>query len=159
MYLTNSTGCPRDSCPILLCKSPNMADAVTGWTDNPNMRGTLDIIFSCLSTIVLCVWSVQHLNVPSKHDRGITIRKCQWAVLNILTPEFLFMIAINEALNTYRAMSIFRQHMTDYPDAMGGWSIEEQGLLEQLLTARDRIRPRIKAAFSRFGRMVLTIFR
>ena len=128
-----------------------MADTMTGWTDNPNTRGTLDIIFSCLSTIILCVWSVQHLNVPCESDRDITIRKLQWVIFNILAPEFLLYLAIEEVNQTYRDMCIFRQRLADHPETMGGWSIEEQGLLEQLLTSCDGIGPRIRAIFSHLG--------
>ncbi|KAJ9294246.1 hypothetical protein DTO271G3_7108 [Paecilomyces variotii] len=37
---------------------------ITHYVSGPNTRGTLDIIWSSLSILVLCVWSIQHLNLP-----------------------------------------------------------------------------------------------
>src|SRR5947207_12765393 len=31
-------------------------------------RGTLDILWSCLFTIIACTWTVQHLNVPEQRE-------------------------------------------------------------------------------------------
>ena len=30
------------------------------------IRGTIDILWSCLFTIIACTWTVQHLNVPEQ---------------------------------------------------------------------------------------------
>ena len=136
-----------------------MVDVMTGWTDNPDTRGTLDIIFSCLTTVVLCVWSIQHLQIPSKHDGNIYMRKFQWVVLNILAPEFLFVIASSDTLATYRDMSLFRQYSADHPGAMGGWSIEEQSFFEQLLAKDNGIGVKTKALVSHMGKNVLEICR
>ncbi|KAL1880825.1 hypothetical protein Plec18167_003360 [Paecilomyces lecythidis] len=37
---------------------------ITHYVSGPNTRGTLDIIWSSLSILILCVWSIQHLNLP-----------------------------------------------------------------------------------------------
>lgn len=34
----------------------------------PDVRGTLDILWSCLATILICTYSVLHLNVPEQRD-------------------------------------------------------------------------------------------
>lgn len=35
-----------------------------GFVANPNVRSTMDIVENCLATLVLCCWSILHLNVP-----------------------------------------------------------------------------------------------
>jgi len=36
----------------------------TRFVSSPNARGTLDILWSCLSILVIGTWSILHLNVP-----------------------------------------------------------------------------------------------
>lgn len=80
--------------------------AHTAFVRSPNARGTLDIVWGCLAVIVLCTWSVLHLNVPlqvvprnrkQKFIRAInhTSSKLCWMFLNILAPEMPFAQAVN----------------------------------------------------------------
>ncbi|KAH7397957.1 hypothetical protein BKA64DRAFT_673198 [Cadophora sp. MPI-SDFR-AT-0126] len=47
------------------CTLPNVS---TSFVASPNTRGTLDILWSGLFTIFICIWTVQHLNVPEQRD-------------------------------------------------------------------------------------------
>lgn len=80
--------------------------AHTTFVRSPNARGTLDILWSCLAVVVLCTWSVQHLNIPpqirpanwkQKCVRAIdhTWTKFKWMVFNMLAPEAPFAQAVN----------------------------------------------------------------
>lgn len=71
----------------------------------PNARGTMDIVYSCLAVIVLCTWSVLHLNVPTQITpenwrQGVmrclsrTFTKVGWMAFNILAPEWPFAQAV-----------------------------------------------------------------
>jgi hypothetical protein len=71
----------------------------------PNARGTMDIVYSCLAVIVLCTWSVLHLNVPAQitsakwHEKPArcmsrTFTKVGWMAFNILAPEWPFSKAV-----------------------------------------------------------------
>jgi hypothetical protein len=78
--------------------SRNKAQGPVGWQANPNRRGTLNIIESCVFTILACTWSIQHLNVPAPSESGCTKmrRKIKWTILTILFPELLTAHAIAE---------------------------------------------------------------
>ncbi|KAK4194925.1 hypothetical protein QBC40DRAFT_187058 [Triangularia verruculosa] len=39
-----------------------------GIVATPDMRGTLDILWSCLAVVILCTWVVLHENVPAEGD-------------------------------------------------------------------------------------------
>src|SRR5579871_4585068 len=65
-----------------------------------NIRSTLDIIWSCLSIILLCTWTIQHLNVPQQviaRTRGERcgrsllriLQKSKWMLITIIAPEIL----------------------------------------------------------------------
>jgi hypothetical protein len=69
-----------------------------GWQDGPNQRGTLTILWSCLSTVVACTWTILHLNVPGTCDKAgrKILRKAKWMLVTVLFPEFLFSKAVCE---------------------------------------------------------------
>lgn len=64
------------------------------WQKNEG-RGTWDIISSCILTLVLCVWTALHLNVPKQNatlwDRFKT--KTLWVIVGIFAPEMVVYIA------------------------------------------------------------------
>lgn len=67
----------------------------------PYIRGTLDIVWGCFSILLICTWSILHLNVPlqstvnpdsrkQKYWRASHrfLTKAKWMLLNILAPEW-----------------------------------------------------------------------
>ncbi|KAK0515583.1 hypothetical protein JMJ35_001617 [Cladonia borealis] len=59
------------------------------WVPDPENRGTWSLLYSCVFTLVLCVWTAIHLNVPSYHESQISqwSRKLKWVLLAIIAPE------------------------------------------------------------------------
>lgn len=72
-----------------------------GWVPNPDRRGTANILESCLFTIFVCTWTVQHLNLPSTSDSAMTIflRKFKWMMITMLAPEWAFASALQSRAN------------------------------------------------------------
>ncbi|KAE8445258.1 hypothetical protein EG329_013630 [Mollisiaceae sp. DMI_Dod_QoI] len=83
-----------------ICSKPS---DVVNYVSSADNRSTLDILWSCLLTIVACTWSVQHLNVPEQREgrdpgwmgdikwalkRSWTSTK--WMMITIIAPEYLF---------------------------------------------------------------------
>ncbi|KAF8857200.1 hypothetical protein BDZ45DRAFT_436793 [Acephala macrosclerotiorum] len=84
-----------------VCTKPT---EVVNYVSSADTRSTLDILWSCLLTIVACTWSVQHLNVPEQRDgrdqgwmgdikwtmkRSWTSTK--WMLATVIAPEYLLM--------------------------------------------------------------------
>ncbi|CZR63043.1 uncharacterized protein PAC_12940 [Phialocephala subalpina] len=82
------------------------------WVADPAGRGTWSLLYSCLFTLLLCVYTAIHLNVPPPNDTKLTfwLRKTKWVAIAIFAPELVvytafeqwflakqFMKAINEA--------------------------------------------------------------
>lgn len=69
-----------------------------GWVAGPTQRGTLRLVYGCLSTIFACTWTVLHLNVPGQDEPQwrTSVRKLKWMAITILFPEFMFAKAICE---------------------------------------------------------------
>jgi hypothetical protein len=80
-----------------------------GWISGPDGRGTLDIIWSSLTTILLCSWTVLCLNVPPpRWSRARTIwQKFLMAGLGVLGPEFILQLALAQWSSACRSVEAF----------------------------------------------------
>ncbi|KAF2680198.1 hypothetical protein K458DRAFT_434580 [Lentithecium fluviatile CBS 122367] len=67
-----------------------------GWRKNPTERGSFNILWSCLTTIITCTWTVLHLNVPSYSDSATIkiFRKVKWMAIAIIFPEVVLSKAV-----------------------------------------------------------------
>ena len=119
---------PKDSIDILDMAAND--GLVHGWHSTDCGRGTSDILWSCLATILLCVWTVIHLPVPccSRFEDGKLVpgepsrSRRNWiirsgivpAVISVIAPEFLTFTAIKEFSEAW----ILRRKSTDM-----GWTL------------------------------------
>ena len=74
----------------------------TNYISSADIRGTLDILWSCTFTLFICTWTVQHLNIP-RQRRVIASSKLQslkwtfqsiqyrskWMIFSLIFPEVL----------------------------------------------------------------------
>ena len=88
----------------------NSSDVRLGWEKSPDGRGTIDIIWGCILTIFLCVWTVLTLNVPAPDTTSwaFTRTKIKWAIIALFGPEWLLGIAGAEWSIARRAKKQFR---------------------------------------------------
>ena len=91
--ILNGTTCPSTA-------------ARCGWVSQPNFRGTMDIIWSCVCALFICLWVMLHLNVPAKDDGFwcIFARKSRWLVLGLLTPELVLLSACGQWASAQRSV-------------------------------------------------------
>src|SRR5882757_5699453 len=66
------------------------------WEDGPNVRGTLEIINLCLSTLFICIWSTLHFDIPNKRLSAFRdfLPRMGWMLIALLFPEFLLLVAV-----------------------------------------------------------------
>jgi hypothetical protein len=65
------------------------------WKAEPATRGTFTLLSTCVITLVLCVWSAVHLNLPGNH-RSYWLkffRRLVWITCGLIAPEFLILTA------------------------------------------------------------------
>lgn len=77
--------------PFVSAEHPNATTPTTSWEPQPLRRGTVELIRSCLLTLILCVWTAVHMNVPA---RAVTktrkiVNKASWALFTIFAPELV----------------------------------------------------------------------
>ena len=93
----------------------NESEIAPAWLPNPRQRGTLDIIWSCLFTLSLCVYTAIHLNVPPPNEGkfGFFRRKTKWVFIGILAPELVVYAAwrqLRQAKNVARELNRSRKN-------------------------------------------------
>ncbi|KAF2653807.1 hypothetical protein K491DRAFT_694349 [Lophiostoma macrostomum CBS 122681] len=77
-----------------LSSRSNATAQTVGWTSAPNLRGTSDLLISCLTTLSLCAWTAYHPNVSG--PRGAwraTVHRISWMVIAIVVPEMVLYCA------------------------------------------------------------------
>jgi hypothetical protein len=71
---------------------------VTAWVEQPNYRGTFDVLWTSLVTIGISTYTMLCLNVPSPKDRYVQLvgRRVLWMILGIMGPEFVLTYAAGQ---------------------------------------------------------------
>jgi len=90
------------------------SDSQHPWVPEPTQRGTFGIISLCLNTLIICIWSTLHFNVPTKRHSNTRRFFIQvlWMFITLLAPEVLLYLAINERI---KAGILLRKALKFYP--------------------------------------------
>ena len=100
-------------------------ELIRGWHSTDCGRGTSDVLWSCLATILLCVWTVIHLPIPccSRFENGELLPGApsrswrNWiissgivpAAISVIAPEFLTVTAISEFIEAWKSQKQMAQ--------------------------------------------------
>ena len=95
-----------------------LPDGFVKYVTGPNIRGTLQILWSSLTALLLCTWTVQHLNVPQQSTPTTArqswtrriyrfVDKLKWLFISLLVPEFLIGKAFTDLYSA-------KQHLPAY---------------------------------------------
>jgi hypothetical protein len=117
------------------CTLPS--SAVVNYVSSCNIRGTLDILWSCTFTLFICTWTAQHLNIPrqdvqnSKRSLWSPLSifaksswpKIKWMIVALVLPEFLVGRAVQDWM---RARASSQDERMKYFARLDGtmWTIE-----------------------------------
>lgn len=67
------------------------------WVSAPLLRGASSILWSCLSTLIACVYTALHLNVPTDTSTWAMLKlKGLWVTIALLAPEIVVYMAISQ---------------------------------------------------------------
>jgi len=68
------------------------------WVAEPQGRGTWSLLYSCVFTLVICVWTSIHLNVPPPDDtsRAYWLRKAKWVLVALFAAEIVVFTAFQQ---------------------------------------------------------------
>ncbi|KAH7176154.1 hypothetical protein EDB81DRAFT_772004 [Dactylonectria macrodidyma] len=81
--------------PHLSIRAHNDVKFAPAWVPEPSTRGTFRLLYSCLFTLTLCVYTAIHLNVPKRRETGLELfwRKLKWVLVAIFAPELVLYAA------------------------------------------------------------------
>lgn len=77
----------------------------TVWQPEPGMRGTYSLLSSCILTMILCLWTTIHPNIPELEidkskipyiPRWEALRKTLWLAIGLFAPEIITWIAFEQ---------------------------------------------------------------
>jgi hypothetical protein len=81
---------------------------IVGWNPSDTNRGSIDILWACSITIILCCWVCPLPNVPSLDDKWyhILIDKFNLACIGLVGPDYLFGIALGQLSSARRSVKV-----------------------------------------------------
>ncbi|KAK4158965.1 hypothetical protein QBC43DRAFT_305070 [Cladorrhinum sp. PSN259] len=68
------------------------------WVNAPNMRGTSSILYSCVLTLVACIYTALHLNIPHRNATfsQLLMIKMKWVLIALIAPELVVWLAAEQ---------------------------------------------------------------
>jgi hypothetical protein len=88
--------CALESNPLMQDASSKLR--VKSWVEQPNYRGTFDILWVSLVTIGISTYTMLCLNLPAPKDTYVQLvyRRILWMLLGIIGPEFVLTYAAGQ---------------------------------------------------------------
>lgn len=74
------------------------SEIASSWVLGPKVRGTSDILWSCVVTLIACIYTAIHLNIPPAHEGNwhFIWRKATWVGLALFAPELVLFCAYRQ---------------------------------------------------------------
>ena len=71
------------------------------WVEGPKQRNTFGILSFCFSTMIICIWSTLHFDIPiTRHSRPYrSLLRVSWMLPALLAPEALLFAAIHQRID------------------------------------------------------------
>ncbi|PON20825.1 hypothetical protein TGAM01_v210333 [Trichoderma gamsii] len=134
------------------CSAPNPHSEFM-FVSSPNTRGTLEILWSSLFTILACTWTLHHPDVPEQRndcDLGV-LGDIKWAlkafcksavmiVMTALAPELIIGVAVEDLMNAMQTQQMMEEYAFNdqvawslrhsYFAEMGGFAIRSKKPLD-----------------------------
>lgn len=102
--------------------------ASPAWQPDPRGRGTWSLLYSCVFTLVLCIWNAIHLNVPPSNESfwvGLT-RKIKWVIIALVAPEIVVFVAFQQWLTAVTFLWELRRIAGENPEKVAHVSSESR---------------------------------
>ena len=109
--------------------------STVAWVSSPNGRGTFDLLQSCVLTLVLCVWTAMHLNIPP-HKQPISKlwrSYLKWSILGVFGPEMIIYIAWMQNNSARSISNEMKNNFDIVPSEEKRWKWKRHEVTEQVL--------------------------
>lgn len=83
---------------------------VSGFVQDPNGRGTLSILLSCLAVLLLNTWTVLHLNIPPHNTPWRNyLHKVKWWIIALVCPDGLAVSSCEQWRNASKSVKALKK--------------------------------------------------
>lgn len=102
---------------IEIVRPESINSTLVGFVSDPDGRGTLSLLFSCLLTLGLCVWSAVHLNLPKydESENAYSYRYFKWSILGLFGPELVIWAAWRQFISARALTKSINEVIAIYP--------------------------------------------
>ena len=77
-------------------------NSTASWRSGPNTRGSYNIFSSCWTTLLICVWSSIHFDIPTRRREWfskLAFKLIPYIIIAVLVPEYIFVSAFIQHIN------------------------------------------------------------
>ena len=126
-------------------------EAKVGWVWGMSNRSTFDVLWTCLSVILVCTYKVIHLNLPACKEAEASwdqllfwkkwLRKLKWMSFMALSPELLLAMALSDFEWSRRLERRFARTGANYKSSLRPSTLEADAIdfvEEGKATSRER---------------------
>ena len=79
-------------------------------SDRCSTRTLFNIVWSCVSTTIICAWAALHPNIPPREGLIMgALRRVELMLLTIVAPEILPTWALNQLLGATRVKNVYNE--------------------------------------------------
>lgn len=87
------------------------------WHPDPTSRGTWGIVLTCFSTLVICVWSCLHVDIPIRYQDWSIWEKLRWLLVGLFAPDVLIFKAYAQKYWAWRLSRCAKVYLPAKKDA------------------------------------------
>jgi hypothetical protein len=101
--------------PPVLAYPLNQTEPIYAFFPNPPGRGTIGLVYTCILTLALCLWTAMHQDVAFHKEHWFygAAYKGSWMWLAIILPEFLVCCAVAQFLEARDLRTAWESHWDD----------------------------------------------
>jgi hypothetical protein len=110
--------------PPVLSHPLNQTEPIYAFLPNPPGRGTVGLVYTCVLTLALCLWTAMHQDVAFLEENWFyePLYKSSWMFLTIILPEFVVSCAVAQFVEARRLRRAWESHWKKKGDGdKAGW--------------------------------------
>ena len=108
--MVDSCDCANASIALSsLARNFTLDNIAVTWVEGPATRGTFDILYLCIFSIVLATWYSLRLNVPARNERirKMYWRQFYWTLLAMICPDYVMINSLGQRLAVSQSTKAF----------------------------------------------------
>ncbi|TGO78265.1 hypothetical protein BELL_0072g00060 [Botrytis elliptica] len=158
IYIFTSYVSPVNAYPVASASPSDVnitslrTDVAPGWVSEPDGRGTWSLLYSCVGTLVACVYTAIHLNIPPTREKAYFgwARKAKWVMIALLAPEIVAYTAFEQY---YLGRKFLKKLVSQEEQKVAYPSIYEKYSTDTIQTSNTTAKPNFDMVYAHYTMM------